>query len=105
MGYFGNHVEPKNHIEDRAARGEGSQHDYHASHIQSVLNLSMYPSTSSTKGLLLSVSHAVDACLLIKPNCFIGKAFVLTDYIVHFKGTNTIFSIYFPSFYPTVLKL
>lgn len=42
--------------------------------------------------------------LIIKSNGFIYKEFVFTDYIVHFKGTKTWFSIYFPSFHSVVLK-
>lgn len=42
--------------------------------------------------------------LIIKSNGFIYKEFVFTGYIVHFKGTKTWFSIYFPSFHSVVLK-
>lgn len=74
------------------------------SHTGSTLNSFTPSAICSMSKTLLSSSHALIYCWIIKPNCFIYKEFVFTGYIVHFKGTTILSSIYFPSSHSVVLK-
>lgn len=74
------------------------------SHTESTLNSFIQSAICSTSKSLLSSSHALIYCWIIKPNCFMHKEFVFTGYIVHFKGTTILSSIYFPSSYSVVPK-